>query len=202
MIKYNENNRPIYEGRISSQFYPNPALTPTYNVYRYSQFQPLYYYPLGFSPSLSINYIPQNYMIPKNSIIPDKVSSLQKTSGRQDCLVTGGKGQRLDSGTVGIRVLDLEYIIYECAIEVKPKIAGLNTGGTYTLSATNTGIRAIWPITPEVTRYVFSAYVENKTLWVELEMQHRTIQGFPPRFVWRKTWGAKTKVGSWAGLKF
>ncbi|HDR7598208.1 TPA: hypothetical protein QCX65_001505 [Bacillus mycoides] len=122
----------------------------------------------------------------------------------QDCSVTGGKGKKLDSGKIGIgNVLDLEYIIYECAIEVKPGIAGINTGGTYTLSATQKGVSAIWPIVPEASRYVFSVYVENKTLWVDLEMQHRTLQGgIPPKFVWRKTWGAKTEVGSWASLKF
>ncbi|PFD64926.1 hypothetical protein CN309_14715 [Bacillus thuringiensis] len=121
--------------------------------------------------------------------------------GSQDCSVTGGKGKKLDSDKIGIgNILELEYIIYECAIEVKPGIAGINTGGTYTLSATQKGVRAIWPIVPEVSRYVFSVYVENKTLWVELEMQHRTLQGL--QFVWRKTWGTKTKVGSWANLKF
>lgn len=156
------------------------------------------------SDRTGINYGNLNYM-------PDEISGLEVLDGSQpdrqperegDCSVIGGKGKRLDSGTVGLRVLDLEYIIYECAIEVKPKIAGINTGGTYTLSATNKGVNATWPIIPEVSRYVFSVYVENSTLWVELEMQHRTLQGFPPRAVWRKTWGAKTKVGSWVGLKF
>ncbi|OIJ17046.1 hypothetical protein BKP37_00460 [Anaerobacillus alkalilacustris] len=133
-----------------------------------------------------------------------KVTRANGPTNGPDCSVTGGKGKKLDSGTVGIRdVLDLEYLIYECAIEVKPLIANINTGGTYSLSATNRGATAIWPIIPEASRYVFSVYVENKTLWVELEMQHRTLQGgLPPKFVWRKTWGAKTRVGSWSGLKF
>lgn len=125
------------------------------------------------------------------------------STSSQNCSITGGKGNKIESNKIGINnILDLEYIIYECAIEVKPRIANINTGGTYTLSATQKGINLIWPIIPEVSRYVFSVYVENKTLWVELEMQHRTVHGFPPEFVWRKTWGTKTKIGSWASLKF
>lgn len=211
MYNYNDNHQPSYRGQITSplQLQMASGFSPTCYVYEHS-FQPLYY-SSRFSLYPTINYIPQEYMgfnlLPEYVVPPHEIIGLQEVGGekleaRQNCLETGGKGKRLDSGRVGIRVLDLEYITYECAIEVKPKIAGINTGGTYTLSATKRGASAIWPIVPEASRYVFSVYVQNKTLWVELEMQHRTLKGFPPKFVWRKTWGAKTKIGSWKGLKF
>lgn len=122
-------------------------------------------------------------------------SSGETGQGSGDCTVTGGKGKFIDSGGGSKGVLSVTYTIHECEIEITPKVVGIVTE-RYILNRRNNRIEVKWPTSP-VTRYVFRAWIENKSLWVEIELQHRTLTG-----KWRRTGGGKTKLGSWNSLKF
>jgi len=122
------------------------------------------------------------------------------------CTENGGKGRYLDSGNAGVGILSVDYTIHECQIALNPKIVGVKTGGNYVLSRGHNRLTATWPgmTGSGLDRYLFTAWVENKTLWVEYEYQHKSYSGFPlhPHSKWVKVGGAKTKLGSWANLKF
>ncbi|MED3977275.1 hypothetical protein P4639_28495 [Priestia megaterium] len=120
------------------------------------------------------------------------------------CMANGGKGGYLDSGNAGVGIISVDYTIHECQIALNPKIAGIKTGGNYVLSRERNRLTTTWPgITGSgLDRYLFTAWVENKTLWVEYEYQRRSYSGIPPHSSWVKVGGVKTKLGSWANLKF
>ncbi|CAH1190797.1 MULTISPECIES: hypothetical protein [unclassified Paenibacillus] len=113
-----------------------------------------------------------------------------------------GKGEFIYSGTASVDIVSVDYKIYECEIELLPKIIGIRTGGEYFLRKGNNSVTATWPEADGITRYQFKAWVNNKELWVEIEHQHKTVEvSIPPKTHWTKTAGAKTKLGSWSNLK-
>ncbi|MEC1546388.1 hypothetical protein [Bacillus halotolerans] len=117
------------------------------------------------------------------------------TPGTQDCTVTGGKGKQLDAGTASLSVASISYTIYECQIEIVTKIVGI-AQQRHTITRTNKSINATLSTSP-ITRVLYRAWIEGKTLWVEIEQQHKN----PITGKWLKTGGAKTKLGSWSSLK-
>lgn len=133
------------------------------------------------------------------SYLPEELSGLEVLSvpgsetdhhppGSEDCTVTGGKGKYIDSGTAQVSGVPFKWAVYECQIEV----------ANYVLNRTNTRVSFEMPGSVALTRFRYSIYVQNKTLWIEVESQYKN----PLTGRWHKTHGAKTKVGSWASLKF
>ncbi|MED1512732.1 hypothetical protein [Bacillus proteolyticus] len=113
------------------------------------------------------------------------------TTGTQDCAVTGGKGNYIDSGSTNMQGVPVNWIVHECQIEVK--VAGQRS---VILTRTSTSVSGTINLS-YVARVNFIVYVQNKTLWINVEHQHKNLVG-----KWLKTFGVKTKLGSWASLKF
>lgn len=132
----------------------------------------------------------------------DEVGGLQEIEGvgpdgpdgpppGQDCTKTGGPGKRIDAGTVTYAGVPIGYTINEC--EVVVNVFGIR----YVLTRGHNSAGVNYPINP-LNRYRGSIYIQNKTLWVELELQTKN----PLTGSWHKTVGGKTKLGSWQSLKF
>ncbi len=114
-----------------------------------------------------------------------------------DCSVTGGKGKQLDSGQVSlIDILTIDYTVYECEIEARPRIVGIQTGDKYVITRQNNRVGATWPGGIPFTRYTFAVWVQNKELWAEIQFQRKDYHG-----EWKKVTGERGKLGSWASLK-
>ena len=130
------------------------------------------------------------------SYLPEELAGLQEITGQgptqpqpQGC--TGGTGKLIDQGSQTVFGINVNYVIYECEIHI--------TGGgqRYVLSRTQNSVGITFPLNP-LQRIKGSIYVQNKTLWIEAEQQHKN----PLTGKWLKTFGGKTKLGSWASLKF
>ncbi|GIM30365.1 hypothetical protein CPJCM30710_30310 [Clostridium polyendosporum] len=150
------------------------------------------------SDRTGVNYGNLNYLL-------EEIGGLEELSagpeaqdcsfqGIQDCTITGEKGKYIDLGEARVGVASIKYIIHECEIEITPTVNGIMTE-KYIINRRNNKIKVKWP-TSFITRYVFTAWIQNKALWVKIEMQHKILTG-----QWRRTGGTKTKLGSWASLK-
>ncbi|WP_142346361.1 hypothetical protein [Bacillus toyonensis] len=140
------------------------------------------------------------------SYLPTELGGLQVLDGiggvppsetpSEDCTVTGGKGKKIDSGKKSLlETVSVSYEIHECQIEVTPKVLGIAVT-KYVLNRSSNRIDVTWPES-FTTRYKTSIWVINKQLWIEIEYQGKDLLGR-----WHKMGGAKTKIGSWASLKF
>lgn len=139
------------------------------------------------------------------SYLPEELSGLEElsgpgsttgpdssTPGSQDCSVTGGKGKYIDSGSQTIEGYPIKWSVYECQLEIK---VGRDS---YILNRQNNGISFEIPSNIPLNRGKGSIFVQNKTLWIDIEYQYQN----PFTKKWRRIGGFKTKLGSWAGLKF
>lgn len=132
--------------------------------------------------------------------LPEEIAGYQEISGQettpttpetqpQGC--TGGTGALIDQGSENVFGITINWIAYECEIRIS---AG---GQRYVLNRTNNRVGVTFPLNP-LQRIKGGIYVQNKTLWIEVEQQHKN----PLTGKWLKTVGGKTKLGSWASLKF
>ncbi|OAH53919.1 hypothetical protein AWH48_11670 [Domibacillus aminovorans] len=121
---------------------------------------------------------------------------------RGDCAVTGGPGKELiRPGEVSIGIVRVTYKIHECEIRTRPHAFGI-AGQEGIITRSNRSVSTTVSGGNPALRVTFTAYVEGKSLWVEVQPQTRTIN-FPSGWGKWKNQGnpAKTKIGSWASLK-
>ncbi|PGM02550.1 hypothetical protein CN938_30915 [Bacillus thuringiensis] len=138
-----------------------------------------------------MDYLPEELSGLKVLSGPSTGTEGDSTTGTQDCAVTGGKGNHIDSGSTNIQGVPVSWTVYECQAEVK--VAGQRS---VILNRTSTSVSGTVNLS-YVARVNFIVYVQNKTLWINIEHQHKNLVG-----KWLKTFGVKTKLGSWASLKF
>ncbi|ADL50412.1 hypothetical protein [Clostridium cellulovorans] len=135
------------------------------------------------------------------SYLLDEIAGLQvlpkdngTPGGSKDCQITGGKGKYITSGETSIGNVSVKYTIHECMIEIIPRVDGLPPRRLI-INRNNTRVQTMFRTSPR-NRIKFTAWIQNNTVWVEIEYQRRTRFGR-----WQRINEVRTKLGTWQDLK-